>query len=116
MLPSEIPPEEEREVPFKEYLKIIKPTHMRALIWKNFLWMWRNAPVMAFIIGLPVCQTILFCLSIGHDPKDLTLSVINKEIDYPNEQCHFDNSCNSTKLSCNYLQFIESNYTLHMVI
>lgn len=49
-----MPPEEEPEISFKEYLKIVKPHHMRTLIWKNFLWMWRNIPMMLFITLLPV--------------------------------------------------------------
>lgn len=34
--PEEEPPEETDVVCF------VKPHHMKALIWKNFLWMWRN--------------------------------------------------------------------------
>lgn len=37
-----LPPEEDTKVPFIEYFKFAKPIHMQALIWKNFLWMWRN--------------------------------------------------------------------------
>lgn len=50
----EMPPDEEPEVSFKDYFKIVKPHHMRALMWKNFLWMWRNSPMMLFITLLPV--------------------------------------------------------------
>lgn len=70
---------------------------------------------MAFIIGLPVVQTILFCYSIGHDPKGITVSVINHEINYPEEQCGFSPGCNSTKLSCNYLDHLKKNYTMKLV-
>ncbi|CAG9865018.1 unnamed protein product [Phyllotreta striolata] len=111
--PEELPPDEEPDMSFKDYLKIVKYNHMRALVWKNFLWMWRNIPMMMFIIGLPVGQAILFCLSIGHDPAGIKLSVVNKEIDFPNEQCsHIDLSCNNTKLSCNYLDFVSNNYSI----
>lgn len=92
-----------------DYFKIVKWARMKALIWKNFLWMWRNIPVMAFIVGLPVVQTILFCFSIGHEPKNLHLSVVNYELSSPSEPCEFLNDCNSTKLSCNYLQFLKNN-------
>lgn len=105
----ELPPEEEPPFTFSDYFKIMKATHMKALIWKNFLWMWRNAPVMAFIIGLPVAQSILFCLSIGHDPTGLKISVVNRELDFPQENiCKPSLGCNSTRLSCNYIKFLEN--------
>ncbi|EFA10297.1 ABC transporter G family member 20 [Tribolium castaneum] len=110
--PPELPPEEEPPMTFADYFKIVKLNHMRALIWKNFLWMWRNAPVMAFIIGLPVVQTILFCLSIGHDPTGLPLTVVNYELDQ-SEVCKVTPGCNSTRLSCNYLHFLK-NRTLEL--
>lgn len=34
----ELPPEEEGSSKFS----MLDPMHMKALIWKNFLWMWRN--------------------------------------------------------------------------
>ncbi|CAG9761014.1 unnamed protein product [Ceutorhynchus assimilis] len=113
-IPLELPPEDEPEVKFTDYLKIMKWSHMHALIWKNFLWMWRNIPVMCFIIGLPVGQTILFCLSIGHDPKNIEVSVVNKEINYPMEHCEYKHGCNATYLSCNYLHFVIHNYSISL--
>lgn len=80
--------------------------HMKALLWKNFLWMWRNIPTMTFIIGLPVAQIILFCLSIGHDPVDLPVAVVNYELDTRNV-CVEDLNCNGTTLSCSYLGYLE---------
>lgn len=37
-----LPPEEEPPATLKDYLSLFKPHHLKALIWKNFLWMWRN--------------------------------------------------------------------------
>lgn len=37
-----LPPEEEPPATFSDYLDIFKAHHMKALIWKNFLWMSRN--------------------------------------------------------------------------
>lgn len=112
--PPELPPDEEPPMTCSDHFKIVKLSHMRALIWKNFLWMWRNAPVMAFIIGLPVLQTILFCLSIGHDPTGLSVSVVNHELE-ESETCKVTPGCNSTRLSCNYLDFLRKR-TLELVI
>lgn len=63
---------------------------------------------MAFIIGLPVAQTILFCLSIGHDPTGLKVSIVNEELNFPEENiCRPVLGCNSTRLSCNYIEFLK---------
>ncbi|KAL1498235.1 hypothetical protein ABEB36_009067 [Hypothenemus hampei] len=113
-IPTELPPEDEKEVKWTDYLKIMKWSHMKALIWKNFLWMWRNIPVMCFIIGLPVAQTILFCLSVGHDPKNIGISVVNHEIKYPMEQCEYKEGCNASYLSCNYLDYVIHNYSINI--
>lgn len=100
----ELPPDEHPPVTVWDHFKIVNVSHMHALIWKNFLWMFRNYPVMAFIIALPMAQIILFCLSIGHDPKYLPLSIYNPEL-ASGESCNPDQpyECNSSTLSCNYI-------------
>ncbi|KAF7271422.1 hypothetical protein GWI33_015708 [Rhynchophorus ferrugineus] len=113
-VPPELPPEEKTTMQFTDYLKVVNFWHMRVLIWKNFLWMWRNIPIMAFIIGLPVGQTILFCLSIGHDPKHVPVSIVNHEINYPMEKCQFVPGCNASRLSCNYFEYLSSNYSVDL--
>lgn len=104
--PIDLPPEEDHPRSCSDYFKIFNGSHMKALIWKNFLWMWRNYPVMLFIIGLPVFQAILFCMSIGHDPKGLHLSVVNYELE-TGEKCSHIPGCDAAKLSCNYLSYLE---------
>uniref|UniRef100_A0A2M4AFI7 Putative abc transporter n=1 Tax=Anopheles triannulatus TaxID=58253 RepID=A0A2M4AFI7_9DIPT len=106
-----LPPEEETKASFTDHMKFIKPNHMKALIWKNFLWMWRNVGVMAFIIGLPVAQIILFCWAIGHDPVGLKLAVANYELGeagYGLEECPVFTGCNYTLLSCRYMEFLKN--------
>lgn len=36
------PQDDDIEVTCSDYFKILKMRHMKALIFKNFLWMWRN--------------------------------------------------------------------------
>ncbi|XP_023287880.1 ABC transporter G family member 20 isoform X2 [Orussus abietinus] len=98
----ELPPEEKGSSSFKP----LDSNHMKALIWKNFLWMWRNVGVMAFIIGLPVVQIILFCLSIGKDPKGLKLAIVNQELQNIAMPCVPPIGCNNTLLSCRYLKHL----------
>jgi hypothetical protein len=37
-----LPPDENANHSCSDHFKILKSNHMKALIWKNFLWMWRN--------------------------------------------------------------------------
>lgn len=62
--------------------------------------------MMAFIIGLPVVQIILFCLSIGKDPVGLKLAVVNNELNNSMDPCTVFPGCEKTLLSCRYLQHL----------
>lgn len=101
----------EVEVPprsFTDNFKVFKAHHMKTLMWKNFLWMWRNVGIMAFIIGLPLVQIILFCYAVGKDPKDLKLAISNNELSANMEtDCPIITGCNVTFLSCRYLQYLD---------
>ncbi|XP_025989542.1 ABC transporter G family member 20 isoform X2 [Solenopsis invicta] len=99
-----LPPEEEGD---SSKYTVINPMHMKALIWKNFLWMWRNVGIMMFVIGLPVGQIILFCLSIGKDPIGLKLAVVNHELNNSMQQCIPTTGCNWSQLSCRYLEHLQ---------
>ncbi|XP_011305876.1 ABC transporter G family member 23 [Fopius arisanus] len=98
----ELPPEEEGKSNFAP----LNPQHMKALIWKNFLWMWRNVGVMLFIIGLPVMQTILFCLSIGKDPVGLKMAIVNHELNNSHQPCIPSTGCDERMYSCRYLKHL----------
>ncbi|RLU22987.1 hypothetical protein DMN91_005265 [Ooceraea biroi] len=99
----ELPPEEEGSSKFT----MLNSMHMKALIWKNLLWMWRNVAMMLFIIGLPVAQIILFCISIGKDPVGLNVAIINNELNNSMEPCIPTTGCDWSLLSCRYLQQLQ---------
>lgn len=66
---------------------------------------------MAFIIGLPVGQIILFCWAIGHDPVGLRVAVTNHELEMANlsyAECPTYTGCNYTLLSCRYLENLKN--------
>ncbi|CAH2059222.1 unnamed protein product, partial [Iphiclides podalirius] len=113
-----LPPEEKPPNGCLERVKPMKWHHMKALVWKNFLSLFRNFGLIAFIIGLPVSQMILFCLAIGHKPIGLPIAVVNYELG-PNSTttpCEYDrNHCpqdpetyewNLTRFSCQYLDYL----------
>ncbi|XP_066603783.1 ABC transporter G family member 23 [Prorops nasuta] len=106
----DLPPEEKGSNNFK----MLDPQHMKALIWKNFLWMWRNVGIMAFIIGLPVVQIILFCLSIGKDPVDLKLAIVNNELNNSMTPCIPTTGCDFTMLSCRFLHHLQKRKVIYL--
>jgi hypothetical protein len=62
---------------------------------------------MLFITGLPVVQIILFCLTIGRDPKGLHMAYVNDELNFTTE-CVPVEGCSYDLLSCRYLESLES--------
>jgi len=62
--------------------------------------------VMAFIVGLPVVQIVLFCYSIGRPLVGLHLAVVNNELANYSDPCTFNSSCNFENLSCRYLSIL----------
>uniref|UniRef100_A0A1B6J467 ABC transmembrane type-2 domain-containing protein n=2 Tax=Homalodisca liturata TaxID=320908 RepID=A0A1B6J467_9HEMI len=100
-----LPPDEEVEWSLTDLCSVYKSNHMKALIWKNALWMLRNVGIMMFIIGLPVMQIVLFCLSIGKDPRGLALAVVNHEINNSISDCSQINT--PDLISCQYLKQLE---------
>lgn len=42
--PPELPPDEYVPAKCCDRLQVVQGSHLRALLWKNFLWMWRNVP------------------------------------------------------------------------
>lgn len=44
LAPPELPPDDDVSVSCCDRLKVVQGNHMKALLWKNALWMWRNVP------------------------------------------------------------------------
>ncbi|KAK4878338.1 hypothetical protein RN001_010844 [Aquatica leii] len=78
--------------------------HLKAILWKNLLWMMRNLPLMASIVALPAVIITLFCISYGHHPYNFDVAVINYET---NRTMCGTLQCDSTRLSCHYLEYLE---------
>lgn len=109
---SDMPPEEETGWDVVDYLKVVSPNRMNALIWKNFLWLWRNVGIFAFITLLPIVETILYCTTIGKDPKGLRLAYVNDELNFT-DPCPSIEGCEYSLLSCQYLASLkEQNVVL----
>lgn len=114
MLATDVPPDDDVKLTWTDRLYFVDKAHMKALVWKNGLWMLRNIPILLFLIGLPMVQVILFCVAIGKDPVNLNIAVTNHELNTTNESCEFIKGCNASKLSCNYISYLKKKQ-LNMV-
>lgn len=61
-----------------------------------------------FIIGLPVAQIILFCVSIGKDPVGLKVAIVNNELNNSMDPCTPTTGCDWSLMSCRYLQQLQN--------
>lgn len=64
--------------------------------------------MMAFIIGLPVIQIILFCISIGKDPIGLKVAIVNNELKNSTDMCIPTIGCDTSQLSCRFLDHLKN--------
>lgn len=63
---------------------------------------------MAFIIGLPVIQIVLFCISIGKDPIGLKVAIVNNELKNSTDMCIPTIGCDTSQLSCRFLDHLKN--------
>ncbi|XP_041985224.1 ABC transporter G family member 20 [Aricia agestis] len=114
---EDLPPEDAPREGCIERIKPMKWRHMKALVWKNFLSLFRNISLLAFIMGLPLSQITLFCLAIGHYPVGLPIAIVNHEVESNSTDvlCDYSKACpqdkqtyewNLTRFSCRYLDFL----------
>ncbi|KAK7863239.1 hypothetical protein R5R35_001451 [Gryllus longicercus] len=103
---TDIPPEENQPVTCSERMKIISPQKMKALLYKNFLWLIRNYGLLAIIALLPIFETALYCLAIGPDPQNLHIAIANYELNDTLDECVDSHGCFDGILSCRYLQHL----------
>ncbi|KAJ1525307.1 hypothetical protein ONE63_010129 [Megalurothrips usitatus] len=86
-------------------------SNMTCLLWKHSLWMWRNLPMVAFLVLLPVVQCMLFGMTVGRDPKGLKLAVANDEggrcPDPVHSRVDSFNCTSPSLLSCRYLAMLK---------
>ncbi|XP_050444349.1 ABC transporter G family member 23-like [Adelges cooleyi] len=59
----------------------------KAQLFKNVFLLRRNIPFALFLICLPIIQTAIFNITCGHDPKELSLGVLNEEVSNDFEEC-----------------------------
>ena len=90
----------------------------QALLMKNALQFIRHPGGILFSLLLPILQVTLFFNSIGQDPKNLKISVVNEEAGNCSNGMNFGNviydqnnfTCNYVDLSCRFLTEIDDTF------
>lgn len=98
---------------------------LRALIVKNWLVLFRNFGFLLFLVILPSVTVFVFCATVGSDPIDLKIGVINREvfgesIENGTNTTNFTTTagicevqepreCSNANLSCLYLDSLNKN-------
>ncbi|XP_034254913.1 ABC transporter G family member 20-like [Thrips palmi] len=79
-----------------------------ALVWRNITWLKRSKWVLGILVIMSVIQSTSFCLSIGRDPKDLAMSIVNDESNCTDlsERAWNGRCSNNTHVSCIYIDMI----------
>lgn len=82
---------------------------------------WILFSVMAFILGLPCLQIILFCWAIGHDANGLKIAVANHELNNTDmglktidQTCPVSTGCDYKLLSCRYLSVLKERSVVYV--
>ncbi|KAJ1525309.1 hypothetical protein ONE63_010131 [Megalurothrips usitatus] len=88
-----------------------------ACLWKNLTYMKRNLVPVLFVVILPIIQCGLFGVTVGRDPRDLRLAVVNDDVacsaaigvaGFPG----YPNNCTTKNLrflSCRMLELIDDD-------
>ncbi|KAL1498316.1 hypothetical protein ABEB36_009132 [Hypothenemus hampei] len=93
----------------------LHPYRMKALINKNWKQFYRNIGGILFLITFPICQMWFFVNSVGTEPKQLKLGIVNNEsmttlcenFDWNSTAIYEDNDCHFRNLTCRFLNYLE---------
>jgi len=88
-------------------------SNIAALLIKNWITMKRNPVLLIFIFFLPGIFMVLTCISIGIDPKDLPIGVINLETNC--SDVALMENCEADMLSCYYLDSLNRTEAVSLV-
>ena len=74
---------------------------------------------LVLLFGIPSIAMILFCLTIGRDPKSLKMAIVNEALNFTSQ----NKSSEYTKikysfelLSCRYLQHLNNTITMQVML
>lgn len=92
---------------YSHYSMICKFHHVKALVWKNRLWITSHVSILIFLLTMPFIQIFLFVVCVGHNPRNLNIAFVNYESN-SDADCNTTLFCNSSRLSCAYFSYVEA--------
>ncbi|KAK5638893.1 hypothetical protein RI129_013188 [Pyrocoelia pectoralis] len=81
---------------------------IKALVWKQFVTLLRNFPLLIFTVMSSALSVTLFFIGVGHDPKGISVAIINYET---NCTAFTPVQCDSPSLSCNYIELLRTTFS-----
>lgn len=88
---------------------------LTALTLKNFVILLRNIGFLIFVFMCPAAVLCLYCYAIGSLPSGLGLGIINDEIRNCEVGKEILSTCNSTMLSCAFIEGLEESDIVDLV-
>ena len=88
-------------------------SNILALLIKNWITMKRSPILLFFIFLLPGIFMVLTCVSVGLDPTDLPVGVLNLETNCSGVS--LNTSCEADVLSCYFIDSLNTTKAIHMV-
>ncbi|ODM96686.1 ABC transporter G family member 20 [Orchesella cincta] len=91
-------------------------SRLKALVRKNLILLMRNRKFLFFVLILPCIQMMNVCVTVGNDPTDLEVGVVNFDSDCKNYSM---DDCIPRHLSCRFLDLLpgqnSQNRTLKLI-
>ncbi|CAL8089214.1 unnamed protein product [Orchesella dallaii] len=82
---------------------------IHSLIRRNCIYFLRNLPFLFMLVIFPALQTAIVATTIGGDPKNMSIAVVNEELPNWKKDCRFEplDDCHSGHYSCRFLKRLE---------
>ena len=89
------------------------PTNIAALFIKNWITMKRNILLLLFVFFLPGIVLLINSITIGQEPRDLPMAVVNLENDC--SENFFLTSCEANLLGCYFQQALNNSALVNLI-
>merc|ERR1719427_1995410 len=97
----------------KVHLSLPSFSNIAALFLKNWITMKRNLPLLFFVFFLPGIVLLINSLTIGLNPKDLPIAVVNFETNCTDK--YYQHACEANQLSCYFQDSLNRSDTIHLI-
>ncbi|ODM93971.1 ABC transporter G family member 20 [Orchesella cincta] len=91
-------------------IKNVQLDRIHSLIRRNCIAFVRNIPFLFMLVIFPALQTAIIASTLGGDPKNMSIAVVNEELPNWKSDCSLElSSCGAGHYSCRYLKRLEDD-------